>query len=201
MSCSWWRIPIHSSHPLETNCPHPYFLNPPPWHSVSVFLVWNNTNGENFTPISTIFPATSYSSLLLVYFLCLLDSLLAIFYCFCDQVYFSCSQLYPFWCLFYYSSPAAAWFLYCSFLFNSSIVVVNSTALAVIYNDPSSLMYCQYQIYSPSFPLLFFSLPVLCKFSNVFPVVATSVSTLGKKNTRLDRVLTIRAWNDIDAKR
>jgi hypothetical protein len=29
MSCSWWRIPIHSGPLLETNCPHPYFQNPP----------------------------------------------------------------------------------------------------------------------------------------------------------------------------
>ncbi len=32
MSCSWWRIPIQSGPLLETNCPHPYFPNPPHPH-------------------------------------------------------------------------------------------------------------------------------------------------------------------------
>jgi hypothetical protein len=44
MSCSWWRIPIHSGPLLETNCRHPYFPNPPltPTHPIGPVLYYNN---------------------------------------------------------------------------------------------------------------------------------------------------------------
>jgi hypothetical protein len=44
MSCSRWRIPIHSGPFLETNCPHPYFPNPPltPTHLLGPVLYYND---------------------------------------------------------------------------------------------------------------------------------------------------------------
>jgi hypothetical protein len=47
MSCSWWRIPIHSGplRPLlETNCPHPYIPNPSltPHHPLGPVLNYND---------------------------------------------------------------------------------------------------------------------------------------------------------------